>query len=181
MAKHVRSCVDSETGDVVECRLPPGASFISCGGDGDDVNGMCQDLELCPNQDECNDGDEECLSSRKWCRVYSIEQAPASVNGTELGYIPLTNHCHDMLGKFSQSPEVIIDPLGETRSDGRLTTCRFRDGSIVDRNLLGDYAFCGDTPCATTFVGGYESAEYDPRYVCLVINRGFSMLLASSF
>ena len=175
MKKHVQSCVDRETGAEVECRLPPGANYVACDGNGESTRGLCEEIGVCPNQPDCDENDEECLSSRKFCRQYTILAAPDDVEDTNLGYIPLTNHCHDIRGQFSQEVDMIIDPLGETRSNEQLMTCQFRDGSTVNRSLSGSYAACGDTPCATTFVGGYESVEYDPRYVLF----GFSFLATS--
>ena len=93
------------------------------------------------------------------------------------GFVPLTNMCMNHKGQFSQIPNTIVDPLGETRdvnpkvNPDELVTCTYENGNIVNRQLEGNYAACGSgttssssESCDTVFAGGYQSWEYDPRY-----------------
>ena len=164
MELHLNSCVDSETGASVQCLLSPGSSYISCEGGGEDGRGLCEKIEPCPNQPSCSPDDDNCNASIKWCRQYKIVQAPTNVNSTGLGYIPITNFCLNDKGQFTQEPGVVLDPLGDDRYTKNRTSCRFGDGSLVQRNLTGEYAACGDGVCSTVFAGGYSASEYDPRY-----------------
>ena len=164
MKLHLNSCVDSETGAPIQCLLAPGASYISCKGGGDDGRGLCNTIQPCPNQPSCALDDAFCNTTIKWCRQYDIVPAPTKVNSTGLGYIPLTNFCHNDKGQFTQKPGVVFDPLGDDRGTKKRTSCRFGDGTLVQRNVTGAYAACGGGVCSTVFDGGYTAADYDPRY-----------------
>jgi hypothetical protein len=76
----------------------------------------------------------------------------------------MTNFCFNDQGQFSQEPGMVLNPLGDDRETKERTSCRFGDGSLVQRNLTGEYAACGGGVCSTVFAGGYASLEYDPRY-----------------
>ncbi len=164
MEKHLNSCVDSETGAPMQCLLSPGASYIACHGGEDNQRGLCEKVEPCPNQPTCANDDEVCNANIKWCRQYSIVQAPENVNSTGLGFIPITNFCHNDKGQFSQEAGTVLDPFGDDRTTKERTSCRFGNGNLVQRNLTGDYAACGGASCNTVFAGGYSVSEYDPRY-----------------
>jgi hypothetical protein len=127
-------------------------------------------MEICPNQPDCEENDEDCKANLKWCRQYIIKKAPSNTGETGLGFVPLTNFCHNVRGQFTQERGQAIDPVGESREGKDLTSCKFGDGSLVQRSLTGDYAACGVQVCDTTFVGGFESNEYDPRYRSWYIN-----------
>ena len=69
------------------------------------------------------------------------------------GFIPLTNMCMNSKGQFSQVLNTIIDPLGETRTASSaedLITCTYANGDVVNRQLSGDYAACGNVPGSTS-------------------------------
>lgn len=173
MQKHLNSCVDAETGAPTQCLLNPGASYIACRGgeEGDDEGGLCPQIEPCPNQPACPANDEQCNATVKWCRQYNIVQAPSDTESTGRGFIPITNFCHDDRGHFTQEPGTVLDPFGDNRETDERSSCRFGDGSLVQRNLSGDYAACGNNvTCDTVFAGGYSSSEYDPRYRPWYIN-----------
>jgi hypothetical protein len=102
-------------------------------------------------------------SGQKWCRNYEIQEYVEQ--DLLLGYVPMTYHCMDEQGAFSQtlgrvqneSPEGII-------SDG---TCTFEDGTLVDRVLTGPFANCAmedGGECSTTYLGAYMYSNYDPRW-----------------
>lgn len=133
-----------------------------------------------------------CQKNLKWCRQYTIEKynSQDDDDGRRRGYIPLTNFCINRRGQFTQDVGEIIDPLGTSRTDDTLVDCIYGDGSLVQRDLTGPYAACGRNGngvevtsdgttsmitatnntenkyknCSSVFVGGYQSAEYDPRY-----------------
>jgi hypothetical protein len=130
-------------------------------------------MELCPNQPSCNaltsaTERETCEANLKWCRQYTIKQAPLNVKTTGMGMIPLTIFCYDNQGRFSQEPGKVIDPFGSERvnvNEEDLVSCTHGDGTLVKRSLTGAYAACGGAGkvCSTVFVGGFETSEYDPR------------------
>lgn len=115
MQKHLNSCVDAETGASVQCLLNPGTSYIACKGGEGDEGGLCPQIEPCPNQPACPVDVEQCNASVKWCRQYSIAQAPSNLESTGLGFIPITNFCHNDKGHFTQEPGTVVDPLGDDR------------------------------------------------------------------
>jgi len=173
MEKHLKSCIDG-SGSQVDCLLSPGNQYIQCIED-------CK-LELCPDEDsqaDCQSTDEECLMKQKWCPQYTIATLTEEEDQSEKrGYIPLTNYCHDMNGRFTQEEGMavkvytpstydlsrVVDPDGQSTVH-QLSTCYHSDGTTpVNRTLSGEYAFCGGKDCDNTFAGGYSSYEYDPRY-----------------
>lgn len=144
--EHYASCVDATTGEQKNCQMQKGASYVRC------VNNCA--LELCPNATDI------------WCKQYEIAQM-----GSEepLGFLPLTYSCHDELGKLTQEPGKAF------RREGG--NCMFRDGkTLVNRTLAGTYHYCQAKDvcdaavttepqvCDDTFVGGFRSDDYDPRY-----------------
>jgi hypothetical protein len=166
MQKHLKSCVNT-SGEPVDCLLPPGAEYIQC------VDGDCEALELCADeQSQTNCGELEfelqqvaCERDKKWCRKYTIEKAfeDDTSENTGLGFVPLTNFCHDDKGRFTQEVGVVLPPDG---SPGR-GNCYYGDGAtMVNRFLEGPYDYCGldGQICNNTFSGGYASFDYDPRY-----------------
>jgi hypothetical protein len=150
-----------------------GAEYISCQDGLGDVTGVCERMELCPNQPFCNaltsvTERETCEATLKWCRQYTIKQAPLNVETTGMGMIPITSLCHDNQGRFSQEPGKVVDPFGSERvkvNKEDLVTCTYGDGTLVKRSLTGAYAACGAAGkvCSTVFEGGYATGKYDPR------------------
>eukprot|EP00538_Stauroneis_constricta_P000553 CAMPEP_0119572284 /NCGR_PEP_ID=MMETSP1352-20130426/44544_1 /TAXON_ID=265584 /ORGANISM="Stauroneis constricta, Strain CCMP1120" /LENGTH=998 /DNA_ID=CAMNT_0007621969 /DNA_START=74 /DNA_END=3067 /DNA_ORIENTATION=+ len=176
---HLNSCIDNETGEPRQCKLQPGDDYVSCDGEQPDdggISGLCPRLALCPKQRDCSNiasSDEltACQTSQKWCRQYSIVQAPEDVDDTQMGYVPFTNHCIDKQGQFSETPNAIIDPSSPDRDspDVNMVTCTYGDlGQVpVQRgSISGPFGYCSDDSesCENTFLGGYASFEYDPRY-----------------
>ena len=180
MDLHLQSCVDKETGVQVECRLQVGDNYIQCAGGNQSSPGNCSMMVPCPSQPECAivDGSTKFPAGTScgetvWCRQYTIQTATmqnvandtnisSSSVVTNLGYLPLTDYCHTDTGKFSQELGVIVPTSGNSTTLGN---CYYADGvTLVQRHLAGAYAFCGGQVCNTTFVGGYESDNYDPRY-----------------
>jgi hypothetical protein len=96
-----------------------------------------------------------CESEQKWCKKYTIEEATEN-----MGFMPLTYHCHNKHGLFTQEPgAAVLD------SSGNLGNCYFRDGTtLVNRSLAGEYAYCNGEVCDDTFAAGFRSDDYDPRY-----------------
>jgi hypothetical protein len=172
MEKHLKSCLDRETGAPKDCLLASGAEYISCQDGLGDVTGVCERMELCPNQPSCNTltaaTKQETCQALKWCRQYTIKKAPINVETTGMGMIPETKFCYDNQGRFSQEPGKVIDPFGSERvkvSEEGLVSCTYGDGTLVQRNLTGAYAACGGSGkvCSTVFKGGFETSEFDPR------------------
>jgi hypothetical protein len=168
MQKHLKSCVDDQTGEPQDCLLAPGDYYIQCPDEG------CDALELCPDdasQRDCSqleflEEQQDCKAEQKWCPKYTIETAPTDSETTGLGMVPMTNYCHDVHGHFTQELGVVL-PVDASTSDEGLGNCYYGDGkTLVNRDLSGDYAYCGSNgeSCDSTFAGGYESRDYDPRY-----------------
>jgi len=195
MKKHLESCVDGDTGEPAQCLMETGKEYdvVACKRTGtpndllEEESGLCQELELCSNQEPCNtnllaEEYEDCKSKLKWCRQYTIETITPSLENP-LGYIPITNMCIDAQGQFSQIFQGVISQQDGNRlaiASHELTTCISGNGNPIQRNTTGDYAACGNTMesnppdmdpnsgssvvCDNVFVGGYSSSEYDPRY-----------------
>ena len=174
MEKHLNSCVDEVTGAPTQCLLSPGANYIACHGGEGNEKGLCPMIEPCPNQPDCSANDEQCNASVKWCRQYRIATANPTSNvqsTTNRGFVPITNFCLNDRGHFTQEPGTALDPFGDNRETKKRISCQFGNGSLVNRNLMGEYAACGvNTTCDTVFAGGYSSSEYDPRYRPWYIN-----------
>lgn len=176
----LKSCVDSFSGEQKDCLLEPGQPYIrysECDGEDD----QCDLYEPCPDSDsqtlpDCSDiqalqtadvSQEDCLARKKWCRKYSIETAEPLSNDetrTGLGYIPDGLYCYNEKSQVTQTPgdAFAVDGSGETGS-----TCVYEDGvTPVIRTLSGPYSYCGDNGeiCNSTFVGNFNTPEYDARY-----------------
>jgi len=183
MNKHLKSCVDSETGAPQDCILQPGDSYIQCVND-------CE-LVPCPQPDKTGNATKpdctglhresspECADTA-YCQHYEIKQVKEE---NHRGYVPLSYFCHDVRGKFTQEQGQVsiayakgstnynlysvMSLDGTTSSFHQLGNCYYGDGTtLVNRSLEGDYAYCGGngTICSTTFAGGFQSLEFDPRY-----------------
>ncbi|CAB9500946.1 unknown protein [Seminavis robusta] len=136
--KYLKACVDSFSGDPVDCVHREGAKYIRC-------TNNCS-LALCPDQNQT------------WCTDYEIAVVEPEEMGS-LGYVPRTYYCHNEAGFFTQQPGDAV------QDDGSLGNCTYSDGqTLVNRSLEGDYALCQGTSCGEAFIGGYRSADYDPRY-----------------
>jgi uncharacterized membrane protein len=102
-------------------------------------------------------------SEQKWCRNYEIKEYVEQ--DLLLGYVPLSYHCMDEQGAFSQTPgRVQIESPDGIISDG---ICTFEDGTLVDRVLTGPFANCAMEAvkeCSTTYLGAYRYTNYDPRW-----------------
>mmetsp|Transcript_13955 Transcript_13955/g.40838 ORF Transcript_13955/g.40838 Transcript_13955/m.40838 type:complete len:631 (-) Transcript_13955:184-2076(-) len=171
MKKYLNACV-SDNGDQIECIMAHGASYISCAAEG------CDALQPCPDKDSqrnCSvfgfeDERTKCESKRKYCRKYTTKNVPNAEEGTPLGFIPLTTYCHDDRGLFTQDPGEVVKHYGLSNGTGIIPdhgSCYFTDGkTLVQRNLTGDYAYCGrdGEVCSETYSGGFVSGDYDPRY-----------------
>jgi hypothetical protein len=77
MEKHLVSCLDRETGVPEDCLLASGAKYISCQDGLGDATGVCERMELCPNQPYCKaltsaTEQEICQANLIWCRQYTI-------------------------------------------------------------------------------------------------------------
>lgn len=163
MGKHLNSCIDEE-GNQILCLLRGHEKFIKCQGNCNTLQ-KCQDADSQRNCSHLFDGNTndifECESKIKWCKSYEIEAITVS-DDRKMGFIPRTAFCIDSSGKPTQTQGENSE-LGE---DG-LGNCYNLDGATpVDRSLSGDYAYCGGDGviCNSTFVGGYESLNYDPRF-----------------
>ena len=177
MEKHLKSCIDKNDGRPTECIMNPGDSYVECIDD-------CE-LALCPDEDsqrdcsalEDSESKASCEAKQKWCPQYRIKEHDDNVTR---GFIPLTNYCHDVRGLFTQEPGktvigytpstydlgAVVNPADGSSAVHELGECYHDSTTLVNRSLSGEYAYCGGNGeiCDTTFVGGYESNEYDPRY-----------------
>ncbi|KAL7461288.1 hypothetical protein ACHAXS_001711, partial [Conticribra weissflogii] len=162
MQKHLDSCID-ENGNQVPCLMGPGESYIEC-------IDNCTSLQRCPDEDsqqDCSafDKAEErslCESNTKWCTSYTTKTIPLSDTNSNRGYIPFTFYCVDVNGLPTQTP----GENAELGADG-LGNCYHDDGvTPVNRQVSGDYEYCGGDgiTCDNTFLGGFTSGNYDPRY-----------------
>jgi len=71
------------------------------------------------------------------------------------------------LNEKSEVTQTPGDALAVDGSGKPGSTCVYEDGvTVVNRNLIGDYAYCGDNGqvCNGTFTGAFYSPEYDGRY-----------------
>ncbi|KAL7473608.1 hypothetical protein ACHAXS_014068 [Conticribra weissflogii] len=163
MQKHLDSCVD-QNGVKTPCLLKGGENYIEC------TNG-CSKLEKCPDessQRDCsiikNAQDQlVCNSNIKWCSSYHTQTISENESSADRrGYIPWTRFCIDSTGIPTQIPGENSDPGG----DGLGNCYNIDDITPVNRQISGDYAYCGGngTICDNTFVGGFDSLNYDPRY-----------------
>ena len=160
---YFKTCVD-ESGAPVDCLHSTGDNYIKKECDVNDAT--C--LVPCPDevsQTGCDDLDadaqSDCEKTIKWCSTYSIETVK---EGETLGYIPITNHCHNTLGQFSEA----VEGVENTDGSGDISSCYHSDGeTLVQRkDETGVFAYCGGngTVCSGMFEGGYSSGNYDPRY-----------------
>jgi hypothetical protein len=164
---YFKTCVD-ESGALVDCLHTAGDKYIKKECDVNDATCLvpCPDEVSqtgCDYDDDDLDAEaqEECEKAIKWCSTYSIE----TVNeGETLGYIPITNHCHNTLGQFSE----VVEGVENTDGSGDISSCYHSDGeTLVQRkDETGAFAYCGGngTVCSGMFEGGYSSSNYDPRY-----------------
>jgi hypothetical protein len=162
LEKHYKSClVPGVTGDIMNCTMSSGSQYVKC-------HNNC-DLVRCPDENSQKDcsmlGENrtdrtECERNVKWCRNYTVEYAQED---EQLGYIPVTKYCLNDAVQPTQTLGATLDPT--TRKN---TNCTYDYGEsvLVNRYMAGDYAYCGGngTLCNNTFVGGYTSVQYDPRY-----------------
>ena len=169
MEKYLKSCVDSQTGIQQDCLLQVGDLHVKCSGDPMGFSSSCSALAPCPSQPHCTNntnGNSSCTTLL--CQQYTIETVPIqnaidANNNTNLGYVPSTQYCHTNKGKFSQDLGVIL--LTNGNKTEYLGDCYFGDGvTLVHRDLAGAYAYCDGAICNTTFVGGWDSFHYDPRF-----------------
>ena len=158
-AKYYGACVADYNGTKENCTMKVGGYYIQC-------HDECA-LEKCADPDsqkDCTafveDKDRaECESSIKWCKKYTREKVP---QGKDRGFIPRTYHCINAKGHFSQTKGEILKD-----SSGTLGNCSYGDGiTAVDRVISRDYEYCGGDGqvCNSTFLGGYRSKNYDPRW-----------------
>jgi hypothetical protein len=163
MQMHLKSCVNIETGEPIDCTMEPGMQYpkYSCDGSGD-----CNIMEPCPDetsQMDCttlttNKDKTDCENDKKWCRKYTIETV---AENETLGYIPVTSYCQDAQGRFTQELGQAYDLEG----GDTVGNCYWGDGvTLVNRTLAGDYAYCDGAVCDNTFSGSWYSEEFDPRY-----------------
>ncbi|CAB9502776.1 Metabotropic glutamate receptor 3 [Seminavis robusta] len=157
MKMYYNTCVDQFSGEMENCTLKPGLEYIQC------VDGC--ELELCESktasgngtQQPCAEQDTECQKEQIWCPRYEILTATEE-DTPDKGFVPWTFHCHTENGDFSQQPQAIL------KTDGTFGNCVYADDqTLVDRDISGDFAACGDAEC-NIFVGGYRSFNYDPRF-----------------
>uniref|UniRef100_A0A6U3T687 G-protein coupled receptors family 3 profile domain-containing protein n=1 Tax=Ditylum brightwellii TaxID=49249 RepID=A0A6U3T687_9STRA len=139
--KFLGTCVDPYNGTQKNCILEDGFDYIEC----------IDDCVLEP----CH-GDAD-----SWCLTYQHKKAISEDN---LGFVPRTYYCIDEIGTFTEEQGAVISDVFDTSSR---TTCYFGDNvTPVNRTISGDFLYCGGDGeiCDGTFVGGYRSRNYDPRW-----------------
>lgn len=148
--KFFNVCTDSINGTTVNCLLKDSMPlYIECNND-------CA-LVPCPNENT-----NKTENSTKWCRDYKISTYEEGQG--RLGYVPTSSHCIDENGVFTQEPGKALIEGQEKIIKG---TCAFQDGTIVDRVVKGEFAYCSNEPggvCSTTFAGAYKYYNYDHRW-----------------
>ena len=170
--KHLNSCVNPDNGQPKECLLEPGRPYVKYFTCAQQDDAECDLYEPCPDDTsqaltDCHENTQECVENKKWCRKYTIETAEPLANNPNItgrGYIPDNYFCMNHRNEVTQTPldALAIDGSGEPGQN-----CLYEDGTTsVNRNLGGDYAFCGENGavCNDTFVGAFYSPEYDGRY-----------------
>ncbi len=158
MEKHYNACVNKTSGEKTLCDMSEGGKFTKCIDD-------CA-LQRCADEDSQKDCNEvadakerlECEGKIKWCKAYTIEEAPQD---SQLGFVARSTYCINSLGLPTQTTGEVVKKNSESGS------CFFEDGvTPVERTLAGAYAYCGGDGkiCNGTFVGAYNSRDYDPRW-----------------
>ena len=153
MNKYYNICVDRANGETNNCTMSEGSSYVYCDdGDGD---GQCQQEEQ--NLVPCSDG-------INWCVDYTIRQVQP---GENLGYVPVSYHCIDEHGVFTQTPGQVLNALSEGTelTSHYLGDCKYWDKSIVNGSTFGEFAACGGNgeSCYTAYEGLQGTIDYDPR------------------
>ncbi len=190
MQKHLESCVDDH-GKMIPCLMQPGQSYIECIDGCKSIQKCPDEISQRDCKQLFDDNEEEkslCETEVKWCISYkehtisegnvgavAINTAKV-INSSEKnhlnqrGYIHWTQLCIDSSGIPTQTPGQNSVPGADN-----LYNCYHSDGfTPVQRNLSGPYAYCGSTSnddgtttpiiCNTTFIGGFTSYNFDPRY-----------------
>ena len=169
------TCVDLETGEAQNCTMEVGSEYIQC------VQN-CSFVE-CPSSDDDNYSHNE---TQKWCQQYEIKIVTEDQAG-QLGFVPRNYHCHDQYGRITEAEgKVLIGGYGAHIDNGyqgmELGNCYYEDRiTLVQRNVVGPYAYCGgvgggtssvpaSTSCNTTYLGAYRSRDYDHRYRSWYVN-----------
>ncbi|CAB9515646.1 expressed unknown protein (Partial), partial [Seminavis robusta] len=160
MEKYWQACVDAETGAPQTCQKKEGSLYVQCVHD-------CA-LERCPDADSQRNCSlvpdlterRRCQDGITWCPQYTIEKYNDTTTTTTRGFVPRTKQCLNASGMIDQRPGNVL----ANYETGELGDCLFRDGSLVSRTLAGDYEYCRGEVCNTTFSGGYETQDYDPRF-----------------
>ncbi|CAB9518373.1 expressed unknown protein [Seminavis robusta] len=182
--KHWISCVNGTSGEPLECQQADGDFYIEWVDNGQLQ--PCRPLDV-QTEEHCHQHNstseeelQECLSQVLYCYSYDVKKANFSslqlqddntaipVDPNRFGYVPRTYSCTDQFGQFSEDHGQVLQDF----QTGALGDCTFADGTtLVHRgNMPGDYAYCGDddddgdTICNDTFLGGYRSRDYDPRW-----------------
>ena len=152
---HWNTCLNKQTGSEEICQMNEGELYVSR---------HSYQLTECHNIESSTAQAADDSNQEKWCEQYTIEQYEDRGIG-DGGYVPMTSHCVDKDGDFSQTPgEVLVEtPTGIVENG----TCTFGSGLMVQRALEGKFAYCQNFPfgsCDGTFVGAYKSRNYDPRW-----------------
>ncbi|CAB9523130.1 expressed unknown protein [Seminavis robusta] len=158
--KYWIACVNSKTGEPENCttanlKATKPKYWVECIDD-------CK-LAPCPDPDSQRDCSsipdlqeaEACRENVTYCPQYRIFSASKEEwndwkeQNVTFGYIPRMYHCIDDKGRVTQEPG----------------SCYYENDSPVQRNILGDYAYCQGKggPC-NPFVGNYRVSNYDARY-----------------
>ena len=183
MQKYYEGCLNSTTGEMIECEMSIGGSYTEC------INN-CEYIKCADASSQTNctllfnsTEREECESNTKYCIHYEIKKV---TNETmKRGFISRGVHCINSYGVPDETPGMIVK-----KDDNELGNCTFGDGETLVElgGVVGDFACCGGDlgevcngtlaglhidageVCNGTLAGLQKSHNYDPRvrmYYCV--------------
>lgn len=168
MQKYYEGCLNSTTGEIIECVMAEGGSYTEC----------VDDCEFIKCADDASQADctslsnstlrEECESNVKYCIQYEIKQVETNET-TKRGYISRGTHCINSYGVPDETPGTIVK-----KDNDELGNCTFGDGETLVElgGVMGDFGYCGGEEgevCNGTLAGMYISRDYDPRVSLYIV------------
>ena len=178
MQKYYRGCLNSTTGELIECNMSVGGSYTECINDCEYVK--CADDA---SQTDCTvfsnaTQREECELNIKYCIHYQVKQVTANETNKR-GYISRGTHCINSYGVPDETPGAIV-----IKDSNALGNCTFGDGETLVElgGVTGDFGYCGGEigeVCNGTLAGMYINRDYDPR-VSLFLDNCIYFFLQST-
>jgi hypothetical protein len=161
--KYLRSCVNSTNGEPIQCLLAETEQYVECVNDCELI--PCSTSTGASSGSTATDSTTEHLQREPLCRNYVIKEVQKDEAGI-LGYIPLTQMCINVYGQPEERPGYVVKDF----VNNEFGSCYYSDETtpVQRASLYGNYADCDPAIsngfCNTTFLGGFRSLSYDPRY-----------------